>query len=184
MVPSTAAPTSVDEVLERLATGVSVPLLRDLAVSQLDHALQTAALLTRAHPGDEELAVAGLVHDIGHLLPGSTDETHATDAARWLTPTLGQRVAGAVGLHVEAKRYLVANEPAYQEALGADSVASLVLQGGGMSAEEMAAFARRPGAEDAVALRRADDGAKVSGLEAGGLDDWAPVLRRIARRGG
>ena len=57
-------------------------------VSQLDHALQTAALLERSHPDDDELAVAGLVHDIGHLLPGGTDEAHADDgagrcAARW-----------------------------------------------------------------------------------------------------
>ena len=72
---------SVDDMLDVLATGSGVPLSPGLPVSQLDHALQTAALLAHLHPDDDELAVAGLVHDIGHLLPGGTDEAHATDAA-------------------------------------------------------------------------------------------------------
>ena len=100
----------VDGIIEVLATGVDSPLSPGLPVTQLDHALQTAALLAHLHPGDDELAAAGLVHDIGHLLPGGTDETHATDAARAVRRALGERVAATVGLHVAAKRYLVATE--------------------------------------------------------------------------
>ena len=58
----------VDAVLEVLATGADHKLSPDVPVSQLDHALQTAALLAHLQPGDDELAAAGLVHDIGHLL--------------------------------------------------------------------------------------------------------------------
>ncbi|MFE4722392.1 inositol oxygenase family protein [Streptomyces sp. NPDC056728] len=50
-----------------------------------DHALQTAALLRRGHPSDKELQLAGLVHDIGHLLrPGDDAVTlrQADDAGK------------------------------------------------------------------------------------------------------
>src|SRR5580692_12992559 len=96
-----------------LATGADLPLSPGVPVSQLDHALQTAALLGHLHPGDGELAVAGLVHDIGHLLPGGTDEAHAETGARAVRGALGERVAGTVALHVGAKRYLVASEGGY-----------------------------------------------------------------------
>src|ERR1700685_2726673 len=62
----------VHDMIAVLATGADLPLSPGLPVSQLDHALQTAALLAHLDPGDDELAVAGLVHDIGHLLPGGS----------------------------------------------------------------------------------------------------------------
>ena len=40
----------------------------EMPFTHLDHALQTAAVLRQTFPEDVELAVAGLVHDIGHLL--------------------------------------------------------------------------------------------------------------------
>ena len=179
-VPRADGP-GVGEILDVLAAGAAVPLLPGLDVSQLDHALQTAALLVRARPGDQELAVAGLLHDLGHLLPGSTDETHAELAAWAVAPALGERVARAVGLHVEAKRYLVTVEAGYGGLLGADSVASLARQGGAMSPAEAEAFLATPGAPDAVALRRADDAAKEEHVPVSTLDEWAPVLRRRVR---
>ena len=151
-------------MIEVLATGADCPLSPGVPVTQLDHALQTAALLAHLHPGDDELAAAGLVHDIGHLLPGGTDEAHATDAARAVRRALGERVAGAVGLHVAAKRYLVATDAGYGGVLTNDSVVSLGRQGGAMTEEEAAAFLALPWASDAVTLRRADDSGKVEGL--------------------
>jgi predicted HD phosphohydrolase len=167
-----------------LATGADLPLSPGLPVSQLDHALQTAALLAHLHPGDDELAVAGLVHDIGHLLPGGTDEAHATDAARAVRQALGERVAGAVGQHVAAKRYLVATDAGYGGVLTDDSVVSLGRQGGAMTAEEAADFLSQPWAEDAVKLRRADDSGKVRGLVVGDLASWVPLLRELSRSSG
>ena len=172
----------VDDIVDVLADRGRHPLGPGVPVSQLDHALQTAALLAHLHPGDDELAAAGLVHDIGHLLPGGTDEAHADDAARAVRQELGERVAGTVGLHVEAKRYLVATEGGYGGVLTSDSVRSLDRQGGAMTEEEAAAFAARPWARDAVTLRRADDSGKVEGLEVGDLARWVPVLRAVARR--
>ncbi len=148
--------------------------------SHLDHALQTAAVLRSEVPDDLELAVAGLVHDIGHLLVGVDDAEHAGAGAAAMREALGERVAELVGLHVEAKRYLVACLDAYGGTLAADSVASLALQGGPMSAAEQAAFERLPDAQDALTLRRADEGGKVDGLVVVGLTEWVPLLRRVS----
>jgi len=174
----------VDGMLALLATGADCPLSPGLPVTQLDHALQTAALLAHLHPGDDELAAAGLVHDIGHLLPGGTDEAHATDAARAVRRALGERVAGTVGLHVAAKRYLVATDAGYGGVLTNDSVLSLGRQGGAMTEEEAADFLAQPWAEDAVTLRRADDSGKVEGVVVGDLAGWAPLLQQLSRRTG
>ena len=174
----------VDQVMEVLATGADFPLSPGVAVSQLDHSLQTAALLAHLHPGDDELAAAGLVHDLGHLLPGGTDEAHADDAARAVRRALGERVAGIVGLHIEAKRYLVATDPDYGGALTNDSVVSLQRQGGALRQQDAEAFLAQPWAADAVTLRRADDSGKVEGLVVRDLASWAPLLQAVSRRAG
>jgi predicted HD phosphohydrolase len=174
---------TVDEIVAVLGAGADHPLSPGMAVSQLDHALQTAALLRREEPGDDELAVAGLVHDLGQLLSGARDETHATDGAAAVRAALGERVAGIVALHVEAKRYLVATDGNYKERLTGDSVTSLGRQGGGLSADEAADFSAERWSGDAVTLRRADDRAKVEGLGVGGLDQWVRVLKQVSDQG-
>jgi predicted HD phosphohydrolase len=172
----------VDDIVDVLVSGAGHALSPGVGVSQLEHALQTAALLERQYPGDAELALAGLVHDIGHLLPGGTDETHAEDAAVAVRRALGERVAGIVALHVEAKRYLVATESGYDGALSGDSVVSLGRQGGALTPADVTAFAARPHAGDAVVLRRADDRAKVPGLEVPGVDHWVPRMQQLTQR--
>jgi predicted HD phosphohydrolase len=171
---------SVDDIVAVLASGADRSLSPNVMVSQLDHALQTAALLAREQPGDPELAAAGLVHDLGHLLPGGSDERHAADGASAVRSALGERVAKIVSLHVEAKRYLVARDGGYGARLAGDSVRSLQRQGGALSADEMEAFLRLESASDAVVLRQADDTAKVEGLVVDGLDRWVPRLRELA----
>ena len=174
----------VDELVQLLAGGATRPLHAGTSVSQLQHALQTAALLLQRHPDDLELAAAGLVHDVGHLMPGVDDEAHASAGAAAVRAALGDRVAGLVALHVEAKRYLVATEPGYGDELGSDSVASLATQGGSLSPEEAAAFAALPLAPEAMSLRRADDSGKVEGLVVGDLRSWVPLLRAVSERRG
>jgi predicted HD phosphohydrolase len=181
---STAENLSVDEIAALLTAGSGRMLSPTVAVSQLAHALQTAALLERDHPGDVELAVAGLVHDIGHVQEGGTDETHAEDAAGAVRQALGERVAGIVALHVQAKRYLVATEDTYGGVLAGDSVVSLRRQGGAMTSEQAAAFRESRWAGDAVTLRRADDSGKVEGLAVPGMSHWVPILRQLSTQTG
>jgi predicted HD phosphohydrolase len=173
--------------IERLLVGaarrpVSGGVSSAVALSQLDHALQTACVLRRQVPGDEELAVAGLVHDIGHLLPGVGDVDHAEAGAASVRASLGIRVARLVGLHVEAKRYLVGSDVAYKGQLAADSVASLDRQGGPMSAKERSVFRSSALAVDAIVLRRADESGKVDGPAGDGLGEWMARVRRLHQR--
>jgi predicted HD phosphohydrolase len=180
VVEAAATSLSIDEIIDLLARGAGRPLRFGAAVTQLDHALQTATLLLEGSPDDPELAAAGLVHDLGHLMPGVSDDRHSRVAAASVRAALGDRVADLVEMHVDAKRYLVAIEPDYGNLLAGDSVASLREQGGPMSADEVAAFAAQPLAADAVRLRRADDNGKADGRAVQGLADWAPFLRRVA----
>ncbi|GGX30151.1 inositol oxygenase family protein [Streptomyces chryseus] len=143
-----------------------------------DHALQTAQVLRRSHPSDKELQVAGLVHDLGHLLRPGDDAGHADRAADAVRPVLGARVARLVQLHVPAKRYLATIAPG--RPLSPQGELTLGRQGGAMTPGEAAEFARDPLAEAAVTLREADDAGKVVGLDAGVMEDWQPVLELVA----
>lgn len=137
-------------------------------VTQLQHALQTATLAERAG-ADDELVTAALLHDLGHLLAdhGETptlrgiDDRHQYVALPALRGRFGPRVLGAIGGHVDAKRYLCANRPHYLAALSADSQRSLLLQGGVFDAAQAQAWIERPHAAAAVQLREWDDLAKA-----------------------
>lgn len=155
------------------------PVEEGATYSHLDHALQTAALL-RAEGGDDGLVAAGLLHDIGQLLPGIGDAAHAEAGAAAVRGALGDRVAGLVGAHVDAKRYLAAVGGDYRGDLSAGSIISLSRQGGPMSSDERADFEAMPFFDDALTLRRADDRGKVDGLDVDGLASWMSVVRRMA----
>lgn len=156
-------------------------------VTQLQHALQAAAL-AEAEGADDELVTAALLHDLGHLITenGDTptlrglDDLHQHVAAPFLRRLFSARVVGAVQWHVEAKRYLCATRPGYEEALSADSKRSLVLQGGVFSTAEAAAFSQRPGAEDAVRVRLWDDLAKSADTVTPPLAHFIDRARRCA----
>jgi predicted HD phosphohydrolase len=175
--------TTTTELLERLAAcaGVFDSLGPDGdPVDILDHGLQCAHELAAVAPDDEELQVAGLVHDLGHAIDGWHALDHGEVAARYVEPLLGERVARLVALHVPAKRYLVATDAAYGAVLSDGSTRSLALQGGAMSDGEAAEFARDRHAADAARLRRADEAAKVVGRAVPGLERWVPVVERVA----
>ena len=142
----------------------------------LDHSLQVAEVLRRWHPDDIELQVAGLVHDVGHVLPPRRDDVHAEVAAAFVRPVLGNRIAELVRLHVPAKRYLVTTDPGYIDALDSGSITSLEHQGGGMSPDEAADFEGESFCTDALVLRRADEAGKVPGMAVPGLDVWLAIL--------
>ena len=140
-------------------------------VTQLQHALQAAAL-AEADGADDELVTAALLHDLGHLVHDhgesptlrGLDDLHQFVAIPFLRGLFSDRVLGAVQAHVDAKRYLCAARPGYLQALSADSQRSLVLQGGVFDAAQAAAFLARPFAAEAVRVRLWDDEAKAPDL--------------------
>jgi len=136
-------------------------------VNQLMHAVQSGAL-ARARNLPPTLVVAALLHDLGHMVhdlgehpaAAGIDDRHEDIAARWLARFFGPEVVEPVRLHVAAKRYLCAVEKDYAGQLSGDSIESLALQGGPMSADEIRAFESEPYWREAVALRRIDEAAK------------------------
>ncbi len=146
----------------------------------LDHSLQCAARLAAVSPEDDELIVAGLVHDIGHCLSPSHPVEHGAVAAAAVRGLLGARVAALVDLHVPAKRYLVTVDPDYAGELSTGSTVSLARQGGALSSAERTALESRPELRDALTLRRADEAAKVVGAIVPPLSHWRPHVERVA----
>lgn len=155
-------------------------------VTQKEHALQSALLAERAGC-PPSLIAAALLHDLGHLLHGlgenpaaeGLDDRHEELGQGWLRAAFGPQVTEPIRLHVAAKRFLCASEPAYFAKLAPDPVRSLALQGGPMSAAEAAAFRALPQAEAAVRLRRFDDAAKVKGLPTPPVAHFLPRLAAV-----
>ncbi|WP_296226065.1 phosphonate degradation HD-domain oxygenase [Ralstonia sp. UBA689] len=157
-------------------------------VTQLEHALQTAALAEAAGASDA-LVTAALLHDLGHLLnlQGDTPTAHGIDdqhqyfALPFLRATFADDVLEPIRLHVDAKRCLCAMDAHYYARLSADSVRSLALQGGVFSAEEAESFMQRPYAADALQLRRWDDLAKVAGQPTPDLAHFLAAAVRVSK---
>lgn len=153
-------------------------------VSQLDHALQCAALAVNNHASDC-LVTAALLHDIGHLLHDLPDESadfgvddyHENLAYTYLSKYFPSDVSEPVRLHVQAKRYLCATESVYLESLSPASVQSLKLQGGVMTAAECSDFEKSPWFHSAIALRRWDDEAKIQGLKVPPVEQYIAYMQ-------
>ncbi|KAB7730195.1 HD domain-containing protein [Rudanella paleaurantiibacter] len=143
-------------------------------VTQLEHALQCAALAERAG-SDNDTVVAAFLHDIGHLLPVESAEAYMDGYGTVDHERLGADHLRALGFsektavlienHVNAKRYLVTKFPEYDARLSDASRQTLAFQGGPMSADEMVAFEANPYFHEILALRRWDEEAKEVGFE-------------------
>jgi [1-hydroxy-2-(trimethylamino)ethyl]phosphonate dioxygenase len=159
------------------------------AVSQTEHALQSAALAERQGAADN-LVIAALLHDVGHLLGGQdedlavkgVDGQHEAAAYAWLSKYFGPEVTEPVRLHVAAKRYLCAKNGTYLQGLSPASQLSLELQGGPMTPLERAQFETNPHYRDALRLRYWDDTAKIPKLEVPGLEHYRIRLERLVAK--
>jgi len=155
------------------------------AVTQLEHALQ-AADLAKQNQASDTLIAASLLHDIGHLLhdlpemasEDGIDDIHEELAARFLNEYFIEAVVEPVKLHVQAKRYLCAVEPGYYESLSQPSKTSLMLQGGIMNDQEVRDFQRNPYCNDAIALRKWDDLAKIPNLDCPELNEYIASIEK------
>jgi phosphonate degradation associated HDIG domain protein len=156
-------------------------------VSMTEHALQ-AAFFARSAGAPPSLVVAALLHDIGHLVEDvpsdladwTTDAQHEQVGSRWLASRFGPEVSEPVRLHVPAKRYLLATDPAYYAKLSPASVVTLKLQGGPMAAHEVAQFETESFHRQAVRVRQWDDQGKVAGLETPALADYRSLIEEFA----
>lgn len=175
----------VDEIFRVFREQGAVEYLGE-PVSMTEHMLQSAYAAER-EGAPPRLVAAALLHDYGHFIhdlpPDSAqhgvDTQHEEVAHAFLSRHFGPEIAEPIRMHVAAKRYLCATEPAYMDELSPASILSLELQGGPYSPEEIAAFDESPHAEDAVRLRRWDDIGKIAGLETLDLEHYRAVLESV-----
>lgn len=157
-------------------------------VTQLEHALQ-CAYLAFSSDQEEEVVIAALFHDIGHLIPmepGSSDAEqfrplgnirHQKAGAAFLEQLgFSSKVCELVRSHVDAKRYLCFSNPAYYEGLSNASKLTLEYQGGPMDELEARAFEADPLFQLKIVFRLWDEQAKVPGLAVPGLDCYAETI--------
>jgi len=157
------------------------------SVSMTEHALQ-AACFAQAADAAPALIVAALLHDIGHLIDDvpsdirdwTADAQHEQLGAIWLAKRFGREVSEPVRLHVPAKRYLLATDTGYLARLSPASVITLKLQGGPMTAQEVARFETEAFHKEAVRVRQWDDQGKVAGLNTPGLSHYRLLIEALA----
>ena len=169
----------------------------------LQHALQAAHCAQLQ--GEAPAAVlSALMHDVGNspqarahwkattgeesrLLISPSDNSigyskHADIGGAFLGARgFAPEVAGAVALHVDAKRALVAMEPSYMRELSQASVDTLAQQGGPLSPAGLEAFLTRPGAQVALRLRRYDDQGKDPGRDVPQLESYREQIYQHLR---
>ena len=158
-------------------------------VSMGEHMLQGAAIAEQ-NGQPEEIIVGALLHDIGHFTSefgtftmDDTEDRHHEDAgAEVLERFFPTVITDCVRYHVAAKRYLCATRPDYFRRLSEASVHSLKLQGGPMSAVEVADFEKNPNLKEIVAVRYLDDAGKRAGMETPDYWHFAPMVQRMVDR--
>ncbi|KAF7338026.1 Phosphonoacetate hydrolase-like protein [Mycena venus] len=158
------------------------------SISQLEHSLQTADAAKQSG-ADDATVCAALLHDIGQFLPNSTAQDMLTDgvsvgkasheaigAAYLASLGFPRKVCELVGAHVVAKRYLTATEPDYVKGLSSASKKSLEHQGGPFTPAQVKEFEEDPLAQAKISLRRWDDQAKRTDIEASSLESFRSAV--------
>lgn len=158
-------------------------------VTMAEHMLQ-GATLAEQQGEDEVIIVAALLHDIGHFtsefgtfsMDDTEDKFHEDAGAEVLKDFFPKLVTDCVQYHVAAKRYLCATRPSYFDALSDASVHSLNLQGGPMTAEEVAEFEKNPNLNEIVKVRYLDDAGKHADMETPPFSYFAPMVQRVVNQ--
>jgi len=149
-------------------------------LTQLHHALQCAALARRDR-ADDEVVMAALLHDVGHLTEDAAEAPqrhHGSAGAVLLQARVPPRVAWLIEHHVVAKRYLVTVDPRYAGLLSPASQRSLVMQGARLTFDEISLLEVHPWFGDVLRLRRWDDAAKQPEMDCEPLLEFRPLLER------
>ncbi|MGC1430595.1 MAG: HD domain-containing protein [Albidovulum sp.] len=155
-------------------------------VTMGQHMLQ-GATIAEQQGLPEDIIVATLLHDIGHFtsefgtfsMDDTEDRYHEEAGAKVLAEFFPTIVTDCVRYHVAAKRYLCATRPEYFKRLSDASIHSLNLQGGPMSADEVAAFEKNPNLSKIIQVRYLDEAGKSPDMQTPDYWHFAPMVQRI-----
>jgi predicted HD phosphohydrolase len=89
------AARDVDDIVAALDATADRAETDGEAVTLLEHALQCAGLLAVAYPEDLELQVAGLTHDLGHVITPTPPERHARAGGDFVAVVLDRGSPGS-----------------------------------------------------------------------------------------
>lgn len=153
-------------------------------ISMAEHMLQAAHLAAKDGCSNE-IVVAALLHDYGHLvcnLPNDTfykgkDNYHEDAGAAALNDWFKEEIVSAIELHVQAKRYLCATTTTYFNKLSPASVMTLKVQGGPMNEDEIKEFESKVGYEIALKVRVYDDLGKEKEMSRPELEHYIPMMK-------
>jgi predicted HD phosphohydrolase len=167
-------------------------------VTHQEHALQCAALAESSEYNHEDVIVAALLHDIGHICAPDDAPHMNTDGGpdvgvvdhetvgRDLLQLLGfsDFVTELVQSHVPSKRYLVSVDEEYKESLAEDSRRSLMFQGGFMTKEELKSFDEQNSSmkDIKLAFRMWDEKGKIAGVETPTMEHYLSIVERHLQR--
>ncbi len=155
------------------------------AITQRQHAEQ-AANAANTEGYDDEVQIAALLHDVGHLCVEAKAENkmadlgildHELEGANYLRQYgFSEKICTLVASHVAAKRYLTFKNPDYYANLSEASKQTLAFQGGKMSADEAAAFEANPLASLIVKMRLWDEAAKLTDAAVPSLESYKDLI--------
>lgn len=153
-------------------------------ITQAEHMTQ-AAVLAKQQGYNAQIELAAFLHDIGHLLSQSPQQSmggygakeHEQIGATFLQDRgFPEIIVKLVQSHVDAKRYLTYTKPQYYNTLSDASKKTLQHQGGPMSAEEAFAFEQAPYFEEILQMRMWDEAAKETGLPLPDYDYYRQLI--------
>lgn len=155
------------------------------AISQIEHAVQAAQCAERVGAPDE-VVIAALFHDIGHLLDEGEDmgglgkhDHEGLGAQYMLNLGFSNTVAELIRGHVKGKRYLTYKYPSYYDKLSEASKGTLAYQGGPMTAEEATAFEADPLFDWHLKIRAWDEQAKEVGQSLPDMVHYKDICVRL-----
>ena len=170
----------VDQIIFNFSNNKSLYIGEDLTIAE--HMIQTAMLAEKNQCSDD-LICSSLLHDYGHfviedpkqLVTDKIDGRHEIIGANYLKKFFHNEIIEPILLHVEAKKYL-SRDKRYFDSLSEASKISLKLQGGAMSDLEVKKFEKNKNYENAIKLRKFDEGAKQKNIKLKKIEDYKKLL--------
>lgn len=156
------------------------------SITQMEHAIQSA--LYSIKYDNDNLTVASLLHDIGHLLYESNEQMimndenlgvkcHELIGYEYLKINgFNEEVCVLVRNHVNSKRYLATLNENYGNTLSEASKKTLIYQGGLMTDMELLEFENDKYYNESILLRYCDDNGKNIDMELPNFESYYNLI--------